>query len=101
MREKVGFGRATGLDCENVGIKESGIDREKFIVWLLTKHHPTSKTILGTWLIGKGYLRKRLKAILGYWLGVVQLICTVLRPVQTLTSRSRIPFSCLAESLPF
>lgn len=40
MREKVDFGRATGLDCGNVDIKEMGIDREKFIVWLLTNHQP-------------------------------------------------------------
>ncbi len=43
MREKVDFGRATGLDCGIVDIKETGIDREKFIVWLLTNHQPMGK----------------------------------------------------------
>jgi hypothetical protein len=43
--EKVDFGRVTGRDCENVGAAEErpGIDREKFIVWLLTNHQPMGK----------------------------------------------------------
>jgi len=43
MREKIDFGRAAGLDCEIVDIKETGIDRKKFIVWLLTNHQPMGK----------------------------------------------------------
>ena len=43
MREKVDFGRATGLDCGNEDIKKTGIDRDKFIVWLLTNHQPMGK----------------------------------------------------------
>ena len=43
MREKVVFGREAGLDCENADIKETGMDRQKFIVWLLTNHQPMGK----------------------------------------------------------
>jgi len=43
MREKVDFGRATGLDCGNEDTKETGIDRQKIIVWLLTNHQPMGK----------------------------------------------------------